>query len=156
VSAQGYGEGSYGKEDFESATQTHYPEKWIERLCSILEIPNNHQIVRFFTAWGRAEGGAAMWNPLNTTNHVQSKAHGSWQTNDYNTTTVANFNHAWQGVLATADTLEQDVFHSLVVALRQAKASGTTAEQLVNANQSAIKTWGTNPQTMLDVLKSVT
>lgn len=155
MSDQGYGQGSYGKEEFASA-QTHYPEKWIERLCAILEIPVNHQIVRFFTAWGRAEGGSATWNPLNTTNHVQSKAHGNWQTNDYNTTTVANFNHPWQGVLATADTMEQDVFHSLAVSLRQAKANGATAEQLVSANSAAIKTWGTNPQTMLDVLKSVT
>lgn len=136
------------------ATQTHLPEKWIERLCSILEIHINHEVIRFFTAWAKAEGGDAEWNPLNTTNHVKSLAHGEWQAEDYNTTTVANYNHPWQGVLATADTLEQTVFGTLVYNLRHAKANNWTAEEIVQKSATDLKNWGTGSQLILDVLKT--
>ena len=135
--------------------QTHLPEKWVERIAAICEIPMSHEVLRFFTAWQKSEGGNATWNPLNTTNHVRSTAHGDWQTGDYNSVGVANYNKAFEGVLATADTLLQDSFHDLVISLRHAKANGDTAEDLVKANRSEISLWGTNPDTMLDVLKNV-
>lgn len=138
--------------------QTHLPERWIERLCSMLEIPLDHEITRLFTAWARAEGGTARWNPLNTVNHLHSGAHGDWQSSpDYNSTGVANYNHPWQGILATVDIFEQDSWHDFIVALRHAKIEGTTAEEIVNQWGSLIKSeWGTSPQTLLDVLKGVT
>src|SRR3954464_738736 len=105
--------------------QTHLPAKWVEKTAAVCEIPMDHEILRFFTAWQKSEGGTATWNPLNTTNHVMSTAHGEWQSGDYNSTGVANYNKAFEGVLATADTLLQDVFHDLVVSLRQAKANGS-------------------------------
>jgi hypothetical protein len=136
--------------------QTHLPEAWIERTAAICRIPMTHEILRFFTAWQKSEGGNARWNPLNVTNHVHSTAHGDWQQEqDYNPIGVCNFNKAFEGIMATSDTLLQDVFSTLVVSLRQAKADGTKAEELVVDNATAIKTWGTNPTTMLDVLKTV-
>ena len=135
--------------------QTHLPEKWIERVRACLEIPQDHETYRFFEAWARAEGGTARWNPLNTTDHIRSDANGEWQGSDYNTIGVCNYNKAWQGVLATVDTLEQTLFADLVVALRQAQANGQTAEKIVSANSAAIKTWGTSPTLMLEVLKAI-
>jgi hypothetical protein len=143
--------------------QTHLPEKWIERLRANLEIPQDHQTYRFFTAMQKAEGSVtptnplAKWNPLNTTNHVHSDAHGAWQEDqDFNSSGVCNFNHPWQGILATVDTFAQPAFADLLVALRQVLANGTTAEEIVNTYATLIKThWGTNPQTMLDVLKTL-
>ncbi len=138
-------------------SQTHLPEKWIERLRAVLEIPQDHQTYRFFQAMQIAEGGTARWNPLNTVNHVHSQAHGDWQsTPDYNTTGVCNYNHPWQGVLATVDTFEQPTWSNLLVALRQAHNTLTTAEELVEEYGSTIQShWGTNPQTMLAVLKTL-
>lgn len=134
-------------------SQTHLPERWIERVRAVLEIPQDHQTYRFFKAWAVSEGGTARWNPLNTTNHVHSTAQGEWQGADYNTSGVCNYAKGWQGILATIDTLEQALFADLVVALRQAQANGTTAEQLVARNRTAIHTWGTNPDLMLQILK---
>jgi hypothetical protein len=136
-------------------SQTHLPERWIERVRANLEIPQDHQTYRFFEAWAVAEGGTARWNPLNTTNHVTSTAHGEWQGTDYNTIGVCNYNKAWQGILATVDTLEQTLFGDLLVDLRQAQANGTTAEQLVKQNSAAIKTWGTSPTLFLQVLETI-
>lgn len=136
-------------------SQTHLPEKWIERIRAILEIPQDHQTYRFFQAWQRAEGGTAHWNPLNTTNHVHSQAHGDWQGADYNTTGVCNYYHGWQGILATIDTLEQAPFAGLATALRQAQANGTTAEEIVEQNETAIRQWGTNPALVLTLLKQI-
>jgi hypothetical protein len=136
-------------------SQTHYPEKWIERLCNMLEIPLDNQIKRFFTAWGKSEGGVSTWNPLNTTNHVHSQAHGDWQNTDLNSVGVCNFNHQWQGLCATVDTIQQAAFSDLLISLRHVKANGTSAEEIVQGHESALRLWGTNPQTMLDVLASM-
>lgn len=156
---RGFGASEFGVDSFEEATvaQTHLPEKWIERLRSMLEIPQDHQTYRFFMAMQKAEGGTARWNPLNTVNHIHSQAHGDWQSSpDYNSTGVCNYNHPWQGIVATVDTFQQPTWVDLLKALRQAKASGTTAEEIVNQFGSAIQQhWGTNPQTMLNVLKSI-
>lgn len=137
--------------------QTHLPEKWIERLDAMLEIPATHQVYRFWMAMQRAEGGTARWNPLNTVNHVHSQAHGDWQsTPDYNSTGVCNYNHPWQGILATVDTLEQPAWSNFLVTLRQAKANGTTAEEIVNEYGSLIQQhWGTNPNLMLQLLSEI-
>lgn len=135
--------------------QTHLPEKWIERLCNMLEIPIDHQIMRFFQAWQKSEGGTARWNPLNVTNHVHSQAHGDWQQGDYNSTGVCNFNHQWQGLCSTIDTIQQDTFSDLLISLRHVKANQSSAEEVVEGHESAIRVWGTNPQTMLDVLSTL-
>lgn len=136
--------------------QTHLPEKWIERMCAVLEIPVSHEIVRLFTAWAKAEGGTARWNPLNTVDHIHSQAHGDWQSSpDYNSTGVCNYNHPWQGVLAHVDTFEQPAWVDFIAGLRHAKANATTAEEIVGQFGTLIKSqWGTSPTTLLNVLKT--
>lgn len=155
----GYGEGTYGNENYggSQVAQTHLPEKWIERMCAMLEIPVTHQIVRLFTAWQKAEGGTAKWNPLNTVDHIHSQAHGDWQSSpDYNSTGVCNYNHPWQGILAHVDTFEQPAWANMLVALRQAKANGTTAEEIINQFGSTIKSnWGTSPSLMVQILATL-
>lgn len=137
--------------------QAHLPEKWIERLCAMLEIKVTHEMVRLFTAWQRAEGGLARWNPLNTVNHLHSQAHGDWQSSpDYNSTGVCNYNHPWQGIVAHVDTFEQTVWSDVLVALRQAHNTLTTAEELVEEYGNVIQQhWGTSPGLMLEILKGI-
>lgn len=139
--------------------QTHLPEKWIERVCDLLEIPQNHQTLRFFTAWQRAEGGEARWNPLNTTLRLSGTVDWTDPT-DYNNIGVRNFEYAIAGVCATALTFQQRtnkglLFGGLLTSLRQAKTADKTAEQLVTENESQIRLWGTDATLMLEVLKSI-
>jgi len=136
--------------------QTHLPGHWINKLRVLLEAPNTHEVVRFFTAWAQAEGGNARWNPLNTT--LALKGSVDWdEPTDYNTIGVKNYRYAIVGVVATALTLNQRkadgtlLFGTLLQNLRN---ESLTAEQIVNASSADIKTWGTNPQVILDVLKS--
>jgi hypothetical protein len=136
-------------------SQTHYPERWIERLRTILEIPAIHETYRFFEAQGLAEGGTATWNPLNSTNHVSS-TEGPWQGSDYNNIGVCNYNKAYRGIIATADNLMDTKYQTLINTLRSAKANDLTAEDIVNQCSSEIRTWGTNPTLMLEVLKNIT
>ncbi len=136
--------------------QNHLPEKWIERICAMLKVPIDHEIVRLFTAWQKAEGGTARWNPLNTVNHIHSQAHGDWQSSpDYNKVGVCNYNHPWQGIVAHVDTFEQPAWGDFLYGLRHAKQSITTAEELVEEYGTIIKDhWGTSPALMLQILKS--
>lgn len=141
-------------------SQKHLPQNWIQKLCVQLSVQGwttgtfPHQIVRLFTAWAQAEGGTAQWNPLNTTDHV-TDAFGAWQGPDYNSVGVCNFNNPWQGIAATAATfLSNTAFALLLEAIRNAETSGQTAEQIVQGHETAIKTWGTSPATILAVLKT--
>lgn len=138
---------------------THLPDHWIQKVMVGLSVPGwisghfYHQIIRFFTAWAVAEGGTAEWDPLNTTDHI-SDAWGAWYGQDYNSTGVVNFETPWKGIVGTyATLLESAVFIDVVNDLRHAEANSLTAEQLVTRNRSAIRTWGTNPDTMLAILK---
>lgn len=138
---------------------THLPDNWIQKLCVDLGITGwlngvfPHQVVRLFTAWAQAEGGTATWNPLNATNHA-SDAFGAWQNADYNSIGVCNYKTPWRGIMVTAATLLEGPYAGIVAALRNAEGSGATAEQIVNANASEFRTWGTNPTTILAVLKT--
>lgn len=138
----------------------HLPDHWIQKLCAALSVQGwrdgvfPHQVVRLFTAWQKAEGGTATFNPLNTTNHVKD-AFGAWQGADYNKIGVCNYQSSFYGISATAATLLAGDYDSLVDALRTADATGVTAETLVENHRAELKTWGTNPDTILAVLASV-
>lgn len=141
-------------------SQTHLPQNWIQKVMVLLSIPGwisghyYHQIVRFFEAWAQAEGGTAEWDPLNTTDHI-SDAWGPWYIKDYNSTGVVNYESPWKGIVGTAATLlESTVFQAIVQDLRTAEGNKLTAEQLVNRHKDAIHTWGTNPDLMLQILKT--
>jgi hypothetical protein len=126
--------------------QTHLPLHWRYRLLRVLELPETEENLRFLQAWATAEGGTAERNPLNTTYKLPF---GSW---DYNTAGVKNYATPLQGIAATALTLDQDYYATIRDALRP----GTnTAEEIVQACRSALKTWGTNPDVILAVLKTL-
>lgn len=140
--------------------QTHYPPNWIERLCANLNVHGwlddaiPHEVVRFFTAWGRAEGGTATWNPLNSTLHIRGGTY-SWQGADYNDAHVCNYTKPTLGVMATAATLLNGYYNSLVGALQGALDSGLTAEQIAAQHRDELLTWGTSPDVILGVLKTL-
>lgn len=147
-----YGESSYGQA---GVTQTHLPEKWIERTRAMLEIPNNHETYRFFQAWQKSEGGTAKWNPLNTTLDLGSQ----WtESQNYNSTGVRNYRYAIVGIVAIVLTLNQrKVDGSLMydTLLKNLRNGTLTAEQVVQNSQADIKLWGTSPTTMLSVLSGI-
>jgi hypothetical protein len=144
-------------------TETHLPPNWIQRVCAILNVHGwltgqwPHQAIRFFTAWQRAEGGTAAWNPLNATTHVYAgvdRNGRAWQSSsDFNAVHVSNYNRPVDGVMATASTLLNGNFNPLVGALQNAD-SGILAEQLVEQHRAELQTWGTDPDLMLQVLKT--
>lgn len=136
---------------------THLPEHWIQKLCVLLSIPGwlngvyPHQVMRLFTAWQQAEGGTAEFDPLNTTDHVTDSS-GAWQGTDYNGVHVANYTTPFHGIVATAATLLNGNYDQLVAALRTVETTGITAEQLVEQHEAELRTWGTSPSLILDVL----
>ena len=131
-------------------TDLHIPRHWRYRLLGVLDAPSdlstpNDEDLRFLQAWFQSEGGAAQYNPLNTTFNLQ----GSW---NYNDSGVKNYRTALDGICATALTLQLSYYYSIATAL---KDGSTTAENIVRTCRTAIVTWGTNPDTMLGVLKSI-
>lgn len=139
-------------------TQTHIPSHFIEKVSDLLSVPGSrdgslsHEVYRFFWAWERAEGGTAEWDPLNTTNHL-SDAWGPWQYGDYNSTSVVNYKDQFDGIVGTAATLHHSPnFQGIVSDLRSGQYA---AEQMVERNASAIKTWGTSPTLMLEILAGI-
>ena len=125
-------------------TDLHIPRHWRYRLLGVLDAPTYPENLRLLDAWQKAEGGTAQYNPLNTT----YKLDGSW---NYNTVGVQNYRTALDGICATAITIQFSYYEHIWTDL---KAGVKTAEEIVNDNWSAFQTWGTNPQTILDVLKT--
>lgn len=135
-------------------TQTHLPPQWQERVLAILNSHGwdtgqfAHQAIRLLTAWQQAEGGAATWNPLNSTYHISG-----WYTQpDYNTSGVCNYDKATHGVMATAATLLNGYYNGIVGFLQNPLI---TAEEAVNKNADQFRTWGTNPDVILSCLASI-
>lgn len=126
-------------------TQTHLPPEWIPRICGLMLIPTCPAVTELFTAWARAEGGTATWNPLNTTEPMPGAT-------NYNSAGVKNYSTPITGISATAITLALEPYHTLWVALQSAKSSGMTARELVAAHESAFNTWGTGAAHVLALL----
>ena len=127
-----------------SATSTHLPPYWRERLLAVLGAPRSKENLRFLHAWGVSEGGTAKWNPLNTT-YVLPYGE-SWS---YNSSTVQNYWRPSGGVAATALTLVEDTYSCLVGAFQGGKL---TAEQINVKCDATIRRWGTNPAVIAKVL----
>ena len=81
-------------------------------------------------AWMQAEGGNALWNPLNTTLDVQGAT-------DYNSVHVKNYPSANVGISATARTLSQSNFAHILDHLKK----GTNAKRTLRAVEHS--DWGT-------------
>lgn len=126
--------------------QNHYPPGWIARLFGILSIPNTAENRKLFDAWGRAEGGTAIWNPLNTTFDLVG-----FVINDYNSVGVKNYSSPVGGIAATALTLTFAPYRGLLGSLQAGKLS---AVGIVQANVPAFAAWGTGASNVLRILES--
>jgi hypothetical protein len=120
----------------------HLPPNWRQRLLAVVGAPITSENQRFLDAWQRAEGGAARFNPLNTTFPLPGAL-------NYNQTGVRNYLRATDGVCATALTLVDGNYGGLLAALQTGKL---TAAQIVDQHQDEIRTWGTDPNLIRKLL----
>lgn len=122
----------------------HYPPMWKFRLLKTLKANGNTENRRLLKAWGRAEGGSASNNPLNTTYEWPGAT-------VYNSAGVKNYPTGTIGIAATADTLELEFYKGIVADLR---AGTFTAKQIVERNAGEFNLWGTGAPNVLAVLNS--
>lgn len=127
-----------------STPATHFPPNWRQRLLEVVNAIVTDENLRFLRAWAQAEGGNATWNPLNTTYACSGYVAG-----DYNSAGVKNYTKATAGVCATALTLINGRYPTLLGALQGGKL---TAEELVDKAEADLRTWGTNPDVIRQVL----
>ena len=130
---------------------THLPPSWARHLLIVLGCPIDLEKLRFLNAWARAEGGDAIWNPLNTTFELPG-------TTDYNSTGVKNYPRPIWGIAATALTLTSPAMGPLryakILGHLQARAGSNTAEQILEACLDDLQAWGTDPDLLRRVLAS--
>jgi murein DD-endopeptidase MepM/ murein hydrolase activator NlpD len=110
-------------------------------LLTRLGAPATPQTLRFFNAWQRSEGGNAAYNPFNTTQPYQGAS-------TYNGVGVRNYPTLQAGVDATAQTITNGHYQSLVRDLRRG------ADPLTLAHDVASSPWGTNGSLLERVLGS--
>lgn len=122
----------------------HYPKNWIEKLCWLLGIPYGWIAEDLFDAWGRAEGGTAAFNPLNTT-------YGLPGASLYNTDGVRNYAGPVDGICATALTLVGSSYAGILGDLQGGKL---TPVEIVTRNAAGFDTWGTGAKNLLAVLQA--
>lgn len=127
-------------------TDLHIPRHWRYRLIRVLELPENVENLRFLAAWAQAEGGTAQYNPLNTTYPLPFGA------SDYNSKHVKNYTTPIEGICAMALTLGLTPYSSILSAMG---AGTNSAEKIVGLCRPALSTWGSNPDLILDVLKTM-
>jgi hypothetical protein len=120
----------------------HLPPHWMDRLLGLLLAPATPGNLTLLRAWARAEGGAAIWNPLNTT-FVQEPC------SDYNSAGVKNYDTPTAGIAATARTLILEPYRHLWADLQ---AGAYTAFRLVERNRLALDVWGTGADNILRLL----
>lgn len=123
---------------------SHLPLLWKFRLLRAVKGQGARENRRFLDAWAQAEGGTARFNPLNTTEDWPGAT-------VYNSVGVKNYPSGGAGVAATAATLLNGHYTGLVSDLMLGEKK---AERIVADRRDEISVWGTNPQTILDVLAS--
>lgn len=111
---------------------------WESQVLRAIGAPVTKGNVAFLDTWQRFEGGSANFNPLNTT----QPAAGS---SNYNSVGVKNYTSAQQGVAATAATLQNGRYNTVVSLLRTGNPSGSLLSGKFDKTQvaSEISTWGT-------------
>ena len=127
----------------------HLPPQWRERLLALVNARGwsagvfQSETLRLLDAWQRAEGGIAVWNPLNTTERYKGST-------DYNGTGVQNYTKPTYGVIATVATLLNGNYNGILGALQ----GGTlTAEDTVSKNADQFRVWGTDPNLIRQLLR---
>jgi len=104
---------------------------WQRALLRAIGAPATASNIKFLNAWQRAEGGGASFNPLNTTQHYAGAS-------NFNTIGVKNYPSFEAGIQATAQTLLNGRYNSIVTGLR----SGNMAPMRL-AQAEAATPWGT-------------
>lgn len=127
-----------------TSADTHLPPYWRQRELALLGAPRSTQNLVLLAAWGKAEGGTAKWNPLNTTYPLPFGE--SWP---YNGSSVQNYWKPTGGVAATALTLIQPTYACILGALQGATL---TAAGIVNKCVDQFHTWGTSTDLMLRLI----
>jgi hypothetical protein len=123
-------------------THGHLPPDWEKRLLALLLCPFDVERFKFLNAWAQAEGGHAVWNPLNTT-FVQEPC------TDYNSAGVKNYDTPVAGVAATARTLILEPYRCL---WRDLQFGSWTALQLATRNSVDLDVWGTGGKNVIRIL----
>jgi hypothetical protein len=121
---------------------THLPPFWRQHLLAVIGARAGAENLRLLDAWQRAEGGAAKWNPLNTTFELPGAS-------DYNSAGVKSYPRPVWGVCATALTITNGNYGGIVGDLQ---AGAKTAEQIVNDRRAQFATWGTSADVILQLL----
>lgn len=103
---------------------------WQQQLLSRIGAPVTPANLKFLGLWARAEGGTAANNPFNTTQPAPGAS-------SYNSVGVRNYGSPAQGIQATAETLLNGRYGTLVGALRQGSSAQLAAKAL------AASPWGT-------------
>jgi hypothetical protein len=115
---------------------------WQKRLLGGLGIAPSAERLIFLSAWSRAEGGSARWNPLNTTYDVVGAI-------DYNSAHVKHYLDAAQGTAATILTIRLPYYRALLAALG---TDGMTARDIVRGGSAGLDTWGTGARSVAKLL----
>jgi|SRR6185437_5972370 len=105
---------------------------WEQELLAAIGAPSTPQNISFLDAWANAEGGSASYNPMNTT----QPASGAM---DYNSAGVKEYTSAQQGIVATAQTLENGYYPTILSGLKSGNPL-TNAGSELNAE---LNKWGT-------------
>lgn len=127
-----------------AGTAAHLPAEWERRLLAVLDASDSTSNRIFLTAWAKAEGGSAHFNPLNTTLKLPGAL-------TYNQAGVRSYLDGIQGICATALTLRLPAYAGIVRDLRVGELGEL---DLVRRNRVALNTWGTGWQAVLRVLRS--
>jgi hypothetical protein len=120
----------------------HLPPYWAEHVTAVLGGPQRAETRRFLHAWAQAEGGGAAWNPLNSTMKIPGST-------DYNSAGVQNYPRPVWGVAATAMTLTNGNYGTIVGSIQ---AGTLTAEEIVNRCADQLRVWGSDPALILSIL----
>lgn len=104
---------------------------WQNVLLGMLGYRDTPQNELFLTDWAKAEGGSASNNPFNTTQP------GFGATGNYNSVGVKNYANPSQGLKATAHTLQNGRYGSILAALKSGNDARAAAAAL------AASPWGT-------------
>jgi hypothetical protein len=117
------------------------PVQWARDFLTRLGMPITSENVRAVTAWQQAEGTAARFNPLATT---QGGFAGS---TDFNSVGVKNFVSYEDGLAANVKVIQNGLYPNILEALR----AGNSAEAVAQA--IADSPWGSG-ELVLEILRS--
>lgn len=106
---------------------------WERDVLTGIRAPINADAVRFLDQWHSFEGGAALNNPLNTTQPEPGAT-------DYNSAHVKNYPSSAIGSKATVATLENGFYNDILAALRSGRPFAYGNKGAVAAQ---VQKWGT-------------